>query len=147
MTDAFTAKRYRSERLFRGLGAAALAVSVVFLVYLVVDIAIKAWPSFFESTVTLQANIDPTRVDKANVAKGDFSGLLKDAIRAEFPGVTERAEKKKVAALLSIGAADDLRYQIISHPSSIGTTITTEALLNDGADLYLKGNVGGSGAR
>lgn len=145
MTDAFTAKRYRSERLFRGLGAAALAVSVVFLVYLVVDIAIKAWPSFFESTVTLQANIDPTRVDKANVAKGDFSGLLKDAIRAEFPGVTERAEKKKVAALLSIGAADDLRYQIISHPSSIGTTITTEALLNDGADLYLKGNVGGSG--
>lgn len=145
MTDAFTAKRYRSERLFRGLGAAALAVSVVFLLYLVVDIAIKAWPSFFESTVTLQANIDPTRVDKANVAKGDFSGLLKDAIRAEFPGVTERAEKKKVAALLSIGAADDLRYQIISHPSSIGTTITTEALLNDGADLYLKGNVGGSG--
>lgn len=145
MTDAFTAKRYRSERLFRGLGAAALAVSVVFLVYLVVDIAIKAWPSFFESTVTLQANIDPTRVDKANVAKGDFSGLLKDAIRAEFPGVTERAEKKKVAALLSIGAADDLRYQIISDPSSIGTTFTTEALLNDGADLYLKGNVGGSG--
>ena len=145
MTDAFTAKRYRSERLFRGLGAAALAVTVVFLLYLVVDIAIKAWPSFFESTVTLQANIDPTRVDKANVAKGDFSGLLKDAIRAEFPGVTERAEKKKVAALLSIGAADDLRYQIISDPSSIGTTITTEALLNDGADLYLKGNVGGSG--
>ncbi len=145
MTDAFTAKRYRSERLFRGLGAAALAVAVVFLVYLVVDIAIKAWPSFFESTVTLQANIDPTRVDKANVAKGDFSGLLKDAIRAEFPGVTERAEKKKVAALLSIGAADDLRYQIISDPSSIGTKITTEALLNDGADLYLKGNVGGSG--
>ena len=45
---AFIAKRYASERRFKAYGAVALAVSVPFLVYLIVDIGIKAWPSFFE---------------------------------------------------------------------------------------------------
>ena len=144
MTDAFTARRYRSERLFRIYGAVALAISVAFLVYLVTDIAIKAWPSFFENTVTLETTLDPAKIDKANIAQGDFSGLLKDAIRAQFPEVTERADKKKIAALLSVGAADDLRDQTVANPASIGTSVKIEALLNDSADLYLKGNVDGS---
>ena len=144
MTDAFTAKRYRSERLFRIYGAVALAISVAFLVYLVTDIAIKAWPSFFENTVTLETTLDPSKIDKANIAQGDFSGLLKDAIRAQFPEVTERVGKKKIAALLSAGAADDLRDLTVTNPASIGTSVKIEALLNDSADLYLKGNVEGS---
>jgi phosphate transport system permease protein len=144
MIDAFTAKRYRSERLFRSMGAAALAISVLFLVYLVADIAIKAWPSFFESTVALEAQLDPARIDRANAASGDFSGILKDSIRAQFPDVTERADKKKIAALLSTGASDDLRDEVIADPSRIGSTVRTDALLAASADLYLKGNVEGS---
>jgi len=145
MTDAFIAKRYRSERMFRAYGAVALAIAVLFLVYLMVDIAIKAWPTFFEKSVSLSVTLDPAKVDKANLAQGDFSALLKDAMRAQFPEVTERADKKQIAGLLSVGAADDLRDLTVSDPASIGTTIKVDALLNDSANLYLDGNVGSSG--
>ena len=40
---AFIAKRYASERRFKAYGAAALAISVLFLAYLIIDIGIKAW--------------------------------------------------------------------------------------------------------
>ena len=46
---AFIAKRYASERRFRAYGAAALAISVLFLAYVLIDIGIKAWPSFFRT--------------------------------------------------------------------------------------------------
>jgi phosphate transport system permease protein len=144
MIDPFTAKRYRSERLFRFYGAAALAISVLFLVYLVVDIAIKAWPSFFESTVTVETMLDPAKIDKANIAKGDFSGVLKDAIKAKFPEISARGELKKITGLISSGAADDLRDMTLANPAIIGTTVKFDALFGDSADLYVKGNVEGS---
>jgi phosphate transport system permease protein len=139
MTDPFIAKRYRSERLFRFYGAAALVISVLFLGYLIFDIATKAWPSFTENRITLDVPIDPAKVDAANVRKGDFDGLVKDALRARFPEVTARGEKKKLTSLLSVGAADDLRDLVIANPAVVGTTLKYGALLNDSADLYLKG--------
>jgi phosphate transport system permease protein len=135
---AFIAKRYASERRFKAYGAAALVISVLFLAYLIIDIGIKAWPSFFEHRVVLQINLDPGKIDSTNVQKGDFSGLIKESLRAVFPTVTDRADKKNLAALLSVGAADDLRDQVVANPSSIGTTVNAGALLSDDADLYFK---------
>jgi phosphate transport system permease protein len=137
---AFIAKRYASERRFKAYGAAALAISVLFLAYLIIDIGIKAWPSFFEHRVILQINLDPGKIDPAHVEKGDFSGLIKESLRAVFPTVTERADKKNLTALLSVGAADDLRDQTVANPAIIGTTLNVAALLSDEADLYFKGS-------
>ena len=139
MTDPFIAERYRSERLFRFYGAAALVISVLFLGYLIFDIATKAWPSFTENRITLDIPIDPAKVDAADVRKGDFDGLVKDALRAKFPEVTARGDRKKLTSLLSVGAADDLRDLVIANPAVVGTTLKYGALLNDSADLYLKG--------
>ena len=152
MTDTFQkgdpahlARRYSSERRFQIYGAAALAISVLFLMYLIVDIGTKAWPSFFEHRVVLQINLDPGKIDSTDVQKGDFTGLVKDGLRAVFPDVTERVDKKKLVALLSVGAADDLRDQTVANPALIGTTVNVAALLSDEADLYLKGSKADSG--
>ncbi len=75
---AFIAKRYASERRFKAYGAVALAVSVLFLVYLIVDIGIKAWPSFFEHRVVLEVNLDASKIPANDVLKGDFEGVVKD---------------------------------------------------------------------
>ncbi len=133
------AKRYSSERRFRAYGAVSLAISVLFLVYLIFDIGTKAWPSFFEHSVALDINIDPAKVDAKDIMKGDFDLLLKDNLRALFPNVTERADKKKLVSLLSVGAADDLRIQTVANPGTIGSTVRANALLADDADLYYKG--------
>jgi phosphate transport system permease protein len=136
---AFIAKRYSSERRFKAYGAVALAVSVLFLVYLIVDIGIKAWPSFFEHRGILEINLDASKIPATDVLKGDFEGLVKDGFRNLFPGVTARRDVRSLTSLLSTGAANDLRKQTAANPMMIGSTVRVDALLAADADLYLKG--------
>ena len=146
MTDPFRkgdpkliAARYRAERRFRAYGAAALGLTALFLAILIADIAVKAWPAFFEYRAVLKIAVDPARVDAKDPVKGDFEGLVKDAFRAAFPAVTARGDKKKLTGLLSVGAADDLRRLVVADPALVGSEVTAPVLLSADADLYLKG--------
>jgi phosphate transport system permease protein len=132
-------KRYASERRFKAYGAFALALTSAFLLYLLVDIATKAWPAFIEHRAKVAITLDSSLIDKTNIAQADFSGLVKEAWRGQFPDVTSRGEKKKLNAFLSQQAADDLKAQIIANPSLIGATINANLLLSDDADLHFKG--------
>ena len=139
-----TAKRYATEARFRIYGASALIVTTAFLLFLLVDIAGKAWPAFTAYSTTVDVLIDPSRVDSKNLASADFGGILKETIRAKFPDVTSRGDKKALNAAFSIGAADDLRDRILANPSLVGQTVRAEVLLSDEADLYFKGKPSGS---
>ena len=136
---AFLAKRYGAERRFKLYGALALALTTAFLLFLLADICRKGIPAFTEHHATVAVLIDPAKVNTTDPASGDFEGMVKEAFRAQFPDVTGRAEKKKLASLLSQSAADDIRKAVISDPKLIGQTITASLLLSDNADLYLKG--------
>jgi phosphate transport system permease protein len=138
---AFIARRYASERRFKAYGAVALVISVLFLAYVLIDIGIKAWPSFFEHSVVLDINLDPAKIDASNVMNSDFDLLVKDNVRDMFPNVTSRADRKVLASLFSVGAADDLRTQTAANPGTIGSTVKTRALLAADADLYYKGSL------
>jgi len=147
MTDTFrtgdpalVAKRYRAERRFRSYGAIALGLTALFLAFLIADIVVKGWPSFFEHRAILTVPLDPARIDAASPQNGDFQAIVKDAFRDQFPGVTSRGDRKKLNALLSIGAADGLRDRVVANPSLIGSALTVPVLLSDDADLYLKGH-------
>jgi phosphate transport system permease protein len=133
------AKRYAAERRFRFYGALSLTLTLAFLAYLLVDIARKGWPAFFEHHATLSVTLDPAKLDAANLATADFSSLVKDAWKAKFPDITERADKKKLVSLLSQDASNDLRNQVLANPALIGSTVNAEVLLSDNADLSLKG--------
>jgi phosphate transport system permease protein len=133
------AKRYGSERRFKACGATALAVTSAFLLYLLADIAIKAWPAFFEHRATIDIKLDAAVIDKANPGAADYSGLVKQAWRDQFPDLSSRGEKKKLNALLSQDAATSLKQIVIADPDLVGTVTKTEVLLSDDADLYFKG--------
>ena len=139
----FLAKRYASERRFKFYGVAALVLTALFLAFLLIDIASKGYPAFFEHRAILEVTVDPAKVDAAKPMAGDFDTLVKDALRARFPQVTARAARKKLLGLLSVGAADDFRALVVSDPDSIGQTVRVPALLSDDADLYLKGQATG----
>jgi phosphate transport system permease protein len=136
------AGRYRTEKRFRMMGAMALLMSAIFLMLLVLDIFIKALPAFHESSVQMSVLVDPAKVDSKNPKAGDFEGIIKDAMRSAFPEVTERADKKKLAKILSGGAADELRAMVMANPALIGSTVQTRALLSADADMYVKGYFG-----
>jgi phosphate transport system permease protein len=143
MTDtaykARLAKRYASERRFKAYGVVALGLTSLFLVYLLADIVRKGWPAFVEHHATIDVTLDPAQIDKANPASADYAAIVKEAWRNQFPEMKSRAEKKQVNALLSQDAAENLAQQVIASPDLIGTTIKTEILLSDDADLYFKG--------
>jgi phosphate transport system permease protein len=53
--------------------------------------------------------------------------------------MASRSEKKKLNALLSQDAANSIRDTVVANPDLVGTTLKTDVLLSDDADLYFKG--------
>jgi phosphate transport system permease protein len=134
-----TAKRRSAERRFKYYGLAAIAVTGLFLAFLILDIVVKALPTFTVNELVLPVTIDAASMDAANPAAGDFPGLIKSALAKEFPDVQSRADRKKLNGLLSARAADGLQEQVTRDPSLIGKTVDLPVSLSSSADLYLKG--------
>ncbi len=143
-------RRYRAEARFRAYGIAALAVAGLFLVLLVGDIVIKGLPAFTESRVTLtvtpqlsQVSTDGTTGADA-LRGGDYAAPLRASLQELFPEVTSRQDRRRLFfEILSGGAGDDLRRRIMADPGLIGRPVTVSALLDDSADMYLKGRLTG----
>jgi len=137
--------RYRAEARFKFYGLAAIGLTALFLIVVLTDIVARGLPAFWRHDLVLdvkvdQAEIDPqgTR-DPAVIRAGDFSALIRNSLRAEFPDVTDRAGRRLLDGILSSGAADALRAQVVADPSLIGQTIKVPVKLSDDADLYFKG--------
>jgi len=62
-------------------------------------------------------------------------------LRAMFPEVTGRRELRQLYALISRGAYDALREQVIADPGLIGTRARIGLLASDDADLFVKGEI------
>ena len=137
--DRRRAQRYRAERRFRFYGIAAIAAACGFLVWIVSDIVIKAIPAFTQAEVALDVPVTSDLVDAAAPASGDYQALMRTALREVFPNVASRADRKALGAILSSGAGDGLRDQVIADPKLIGQTVAVDALLSSPADLYVKG--------
>jgi phosphate transport system permease protein len=138
-------RRYRAETRFRFYGLAAIAVTALFVVLVLADVLVKGLPAFTQHRLVLPVTIEAARIDpegKADsdtIRAADFQALARDALRARFPQVTARSERRLLDALLSVGAADILRERVIANPSLIGERLTMPVLLSGDADLYLKG--------
>ncbi|GLK81536.1 hypothetical protein GCM10008174_32770 [Methylopila turkensis] len=140
-------KRYRAEARFKAYGIAALAFSAAFLVVLISDILVKAWPAFTVTHLTIDARPTADKVDPdgdrspSSLARGDYTAAIRESYGALFPQVSARAERRKLNGLLSSGAADELRAAVMADPNLIGQTVRTRAQFSDDADLYFKGVV------
>jgi len=138
--------RYRTEARFRWYGIAALTVTTVFLVVLIADIVVKGLPAFWQHSLYLDValpaeTVDPKgNRDTAEIRGADYNALARAALAAAIPGIEGRTAKKQLNELLSSGAADNLREEVVANPALIGTTVKAKLLLSDNADLYLKGD-------
>jgi phosphate transport system permease protein len=140
-------KRYGAERRFRAYGIGAVIFSALFIVILMSDVIGKAIPAFTQNSILLDIplkaeSIDPTGERKQDVLRAaDYDGLVREVLRERFPYIKSRQERRDLAALLSTGAADELRARVVADPSIIGTTVQVPALLGSNPDLYVKGLV------
>ena len=140
------ARRYRTEARFKSYGIIGLAIAALFLVVLFANILSQGLPAFWQHALRIEVAlprdaVDPQGAgDPAELAKADYQKLVRDALLAKLSFVTSRADRKLLTGLLSSGAGDALRREVVAHPGLVGQTVTTDALLSDEADLYLKGH-------
>ncbi len=134
------AARYRAEFRFRLYGMIAIALTALFLLIVLVDILLKGLPAFtvhqfrFDVPVVL-TDIDPAKAKDPEVLRGaDYHALVRDALRNHFPDVKDRVGRRRLDGLISSGASDNLRHQVVADPSLVGKTLSIAALVSADAN-------------
>ncbi len=141
-------KRRAAETRLHVYGILAVVVAGLALVSLLWTVVGNTMGAVTEHYITMsvpltQEEIDPdATADPDVIDKVDFGGFTKDLLRAKFPTVSGRNEKKDLYDLVSVGAGFELRQRVIDDPSLVGQTIDFRFLASDVSDLYLKGFYG-----
>ncbi len=145
--NASLKRRYRREQRFRAMGLAAVLLGLTFVLFLFASIGSKGISAFQQTyvrlTVTLDAaNIDPEgKRDPEQLARADYAGLIKKALREEFPEVRKRRDKRELYRLVSSSAPYLLQKRVLENPALIGRTLELWVAADDDIDMLIKGAI------
>lgn len=137
-------KRYAKEKRFQLMGMISVIFAFLFLLLLLADIITKAIPAFTEYKVTMPVTFNAERLritdanDTSQFKKASYRSVVSDAIYAQFPEVTKRAEKRQLKALLSDSADYQIRDMLINDPSLLGKTIDVTMKLKDDPMAFIQ---------
>ncbi len=140
-------RRHAAETRFRLYGLLGIALAVLALGVLLVTIVAKGHTAFFQSRVVVDVFFDPALIDpdgsgEAKVlAKGNYAAVAKRSLRALFPDVSGRRDKRALGRLLSGGGDRQLRDMVLADPALIGSTQTVSLLASDDVDMLRKGHI------
>ena len=147
IVNASLKRRYAAERRFRFLGVGAVALGLLFVAILFVDIVVKGYTAFQQTYIQLPIRFDPEVIDPSGsrernaLSRADYQKLVRDALKAEFPDVSGRKDKRALYRLMSPGAPQQLRELVLADPGLIGTRANVWLLANDDIDVLVKGHV------
>jgi phosphate transport system permease protein len=134
-------RRYRAERRFRRLGLGAIVISLLFLSILFASIFVNGHGVVFQSRVELDIFFDPELFSEGEVGRQDYPRLVKTALYTMFPEVSGRSAKRSLYALVSSGAAFQLRAMVLEDRSLIGKTLPIWVPADDDVDMLVKGHL------
>ncbi len=141
-------KRRNAEIRLKAYGIIAILLAGLALLTLMSTVVGQATRALSESYVSMSVDLPLDELDPDGtgdidvIRKGDYGGLVKDALKAAFPSVTARKDRRELYDIVSSGAAFELRSQVIADPSLVGGTVDIPLLASDVTDLYLKGDFG-----
>ena len=135
------ARRHAREARFRCYGLAAIVLAFAFLCTLFVSIVGTGYSAFFQTYVQLPVELKADEIDRDNLVRSDFQGLIKDALKAQFPGVKGRRDRRALYSLVSSGAGFELRRLVEQNPELIGTTQTLWLPSGAVIDSLVKGEI------
>lgn len=141
---ASLAKRYAAEKRFRFYGIFAIAASISFLAILLISIVSKGLPAFSQTYMKLDI---PLTTDTLGISEtpstselrsANFGGAVKEAMRARFPDVSKRGDKKALYQLVSTGAEYQLYDLVAANTDLLGSTQTLWVLADDELSAVIK---------
>ena len=133
-------RRRARERRFTIVGAACIIIAMLFLGGLFANIAWQGWRGFIHATVRMEIVISPAVVG-ADGQKSAlvYQKLIKTALQKRFADADNRADKKRIAQLISLGGGGQIRDMVLQSPALIGQTVTLWLPAGTVANSYLKG--------
>lgn len=138
------ARRRRKEFLFRVVGMLATAVGVLFLGVFFATLIAKGSSAFRQTFVQLEIELaeDVIAPDgELDLTYADFDGLVRNALRTQFPDVSGRGDRRELYELVSVGAAYQLRDLIAENPGLLGTMQSLSVPASSNVDMLIKGNI------
>ncbi len=135
------ARRYRAEKRFRFYGLLAIAASLVFLSLLFISIGANGHSALFQTFIKLDVFFDSEMLRQDSLATANYQGLVKGTLRAMFPDVKGRRDKRMLYSLVSSGASFELRDLVLSQPQVIGEKQAVWLPADDDVDMLIKGHI------
>ncbi len=145
--EAGLPRRRRKETLFRATGMFATAIGIAFLAVFFATLIGKGASAFVQTYMRLDVELTAEQIapgGELDLAYADFDGLVRTALRKEFPEVSGRAERRELYRLLSIGAGYQIRDLVAENVDLIGTTQTLWLPTSATVDMLMKGNIDAS---
>jgi len=138
-------KRYLKEKLFKSMGFISVSIAFLFLLVLIADITLKAWPAFVQTQIVLEVELNQqdlgihknSSVDE--IRQADFRAIIRAALKKQFPQVKKRKQKKDLYSLVSVGAEYQLQDLLIENREILGTTQKVTFIADDDVDALIKG--------
>ncbi len=144
-------KRYRKEKMFKGLAIMSLGTAIAALLLVLVSIFTTGISGFTETRITMDINVDPAVVGEidamteeeltTHVASININRMLVSSLQAKFPDVTRRADVFALLRLFSVGAQMDIREAILNDTSIVGQTIPISLKAGSDVDMLIKGHI------
>jgi phosphate transport system permease protein len=144
-------KRYMKEKIFRGMGMAAVLCGFAFIAVFLFDIFSKAAPAIQQTYIKVDVSFNAEKLGlpetgvltEKQLRGANYYGLLKQSMYDLFPEATKSSDKREIRKFVSSSAEYKLRDTLMDNPDYLGTTQTMWLLADDDLDTYMKlGNVG-----
>ncbi|MBQ0711909.1 MAG: phosphate ABC transporter permease PstA [Porticoccus sp.] len=138
------AKRYRAEKRFRCYGIMAIVFGLMCVALLFTDIISKGYKAFAQTYIQLEVTYDANILgitdlnDPQQVALGDFQGIVKQALKNRFEGVSGRKAKRELYGVISNGAGYRLRDRLVANHQLLNQSETLWLVADDDIDTYYK---------
>jgi phosphate transport system permease protein len=132
-------RRYAADRRLQAYGIIAIALAVGLLGVLVTSLVSTGFPAFVQTKVDLAVDIDPSKVDPKDPAKGNFRALVREALASFVPADATDKQKTDVAKILTSDAPYIVRDYVVDHPDTVGKTVTIPIAVSDPFDQLNKG--------
>jgi len=145
--EAGLSRRKRKEKFFRASGLLATTIGILFLGIFFSTLIAKGASAFVQTYLLLDVELTAETLapsGELDLEYADFDGLVRTALRNNFPELTGRNDRRELNRLLSVGAGFQVRDLVAANPDLIGTTqkIWVPAAAN--VDMLMKGNIDAS---
>ncbi|WP_299377780.1 phosphate ABC transporter permease PstA [uncultured Kiloniella sp.] len=140
-------RRNAAEKRFRFYGLAAVMTAVLVLCLLLTSIISKGYTAFQQTYILMDIRLDAETIDPKgtkrveDLAAASYKGLLRSALREQFPGIEGRKAKRALYGIVGSSAEFDIRNAVLDNPKLVGTTATIAVKSSDDVDSFYKGYI------